>query len=129
MVEDIREGLERELIAERSFGWSILCNPTPAFRRVLLLAWGITLAQQAVGVDAIQYYLLDVIKEAGITSDNETTFILIGMSLIKLQCVFICSRMIDFQGRRFVIFLSLIGMYDILKQRGMHIHFSFIPHH
>ena len=111
VVADIREALERERLAEHNVGWSVIFHPTPAFRRMLLLGWGVSFAQQAIGVDAIQYYVLDVIHQAGITSTATQALYLLGMAIIKLQCIILCGRMLDVQGRRFVLFLSLTGMF------------------
>jgi len=54
VAEDIREALEREEAAERAVGWGVIFNPTPAVRRMLLVGVGTAIAQQAVGIDAIQ---------------------------------------------------------------------------
>jgi len=110
VVVGIREALERERLAERSIGWSVIFCPTPAFRRMFLLGWGISFSQQAIGIDALQYYMTDVIAHAGIESTSEQAFYMIGMAVIKLQCIVLCGKMLDIQGRRFVLFLSLIGM-------------------
>ena len=109
VVEDIQEALEREKLAEQNTGWSIILHPTPAFRRMLLLGWGISFAQQAVGIDAIQYYVLEVIDQMGIVSTGKQASYLLGMAIIKLQCIVLCGRLLDVQGRRFVLFLSLSG--------------------
>ena len=49
IIDDIKEALERERIAEQSLGWSVILSPTPAFRRMLLVGIGTAIAQQAVG--------------------------------------------------------------------------------
>jgi len=53
-VADIREAIAREEAAERAVGWNVIRKPTPALRRMLLVGVGIAIAQQAVGIDAIQ---------------------------------------------------------------------------
>jgi len=54
VVADIREALEREEAAEQAVGWKVILRPTPAVRRMLWVGVGIAVAQQAVGIDAIQ---------------------------------------------------------------------------
>ena len=49
IIDDIKEALERERIAEQSLGWSVILSPTPAFRRMLMVGIGTAIAQQAVG--------------------------------------------------------------------------------
>lgn len=111
VVVDIQEALERERLAEHSVAWQIILHPTPAFQRILFLGWGgVAFAQQAVGIDAIGYYVLDVIDQAGIVSTEKQALCLLGMIIIKLQCTILCGKMLDVQGRRFVLFLSLMGM-------------------
>ena len=109
IIEDIHQDLERDQAAKENFEWAVLLNPSPAFRRMLLLAWGITFAQQAVGIDGIQYYLVDVLEEAGIKSLEKQSMYLIGMAIIKLQCIVLCALIVDLKGRRFVFFVSLAG--------------------
>jgi len=110
VIEDIQEALERERAAEKVTGWDIFLKPTPAFRRMLMVGVGTAVAQQAVGIDAIQYYLLDVIENAGIASATSQSVVLIVLGLIKLGFITVGSRFFDRRGRRPLLFLSLIGM-------------------
>jgi len=96
--------------AEHAYGWGILLNPTPAFQRMLLVGVGTAIAQQAVGIDAIQYYLLDVIEDANVSSATGESMILICLGLIKLLFISVGGKLFDRRGRRPLLFLSLIGM-------------------
>jgi len=40
-------------MAENSTGWDVLLFPSPAFKRKLFVGVGTTVAQQAVGIEAI----------------------------------------------------------------------------
>jgi MFS family permease len=110
VIDDISDALAREKTAEQAVGWSVIYNPTPAFRRMLMVGVGTAVAQQAVGIDAIQYYLLDVIEEAGIATPTGESTVLILLGLVKLLFIFVGSRMFDSSGRRPLFFVSLIGM-------------------
>ncbi|CAB9501469.1 Putative polyol transporter 2 [Seminavis robusta] len=110
VVEEIGEALERERIAEEEIGWRTLLRPTPAFRRMLLLGWGMSFIMEIVGIDSIQYYLVDMIKEAGMDTMVAGSLVLVGIGIIKIQCILICSKLVDRVGRRFFVFLSLFGM-------------------
>ena len=112
VLEDIKESLQREKIAENSLGWPTIIRPTPAFRPMLLLGFGISFAQQAVGIDAIQYYALDVMGATGIESTTMQNVTLVGMAIIKLQCIAICARILDRAGRKYMLFLSLTGTFS-----------------
>ena len=48
MVQDMKESIELERV-----GWSAICRPTPAIRRMLLVGIGVATMQQIVGIDAI----------------------------------------------------------------------------
>jgi Sugar (and other) transporter len=108
VMDDIKESLERERLAETTLGWWTIFHPTPAFRRMLTVGLSIAAAQQLVGIDAIQYYLLDVLESA---TDSQLTqqMLLILLGCIKLACIVIAGKLFDYRGRRPLVFLSLIG--------------------
>jgi Sugar (and other) transporter len=108
VIDDIKESLERERLAETTLGWWTIFHPTPAFRRMLTVGLGIAAAQQFVGIDAIQYYLLDIMESA---TDSELTqqILLILLGCIKLVCIVIAGKFFDYRGRRPLVFMSLIG--------------------
>lgn len=110
VIDDIKEALKREMLAEKSAGWSVIFHPTPAIRRMLFLGLLIPVAQQAAGIDAIQYYLLDVMKESGVSTEKERHIYLIMMGMFKLTCIVISSQLVDKLGRRIMIFVSLSGL-------------------
>ena len=55
VIQEIKDSIETEKIAEHTVGWGIILNPSPAYRRILLVGIGIAIAQQAVGIDAILF--------------------------------------------------------------------------
>lgn len=77
---------------------------------MLLVGFTVTIGQQIAGIDAIQYYLLDLMKDVGITDETWMNLLLIGFGLIKLLAISAGGRMLDTKGRRFVLFLSLSGI-------------------
>lgn len=110
VIADIRESLERERMAEQTTGWSVLLSPSPAFRRMLMIGWAVAIAQQATGVDALQYYLVDVIESSGVTNERVQSLLLIILGLIKLAFILVGGKFFDIKGRRPLFFISLIGM-------------------
>lgn len=116
---DIQEAIARDSAAQRAVGWSQILNPAPAFRRMLMVGIGIAVAQQAVGIDAIQYYLLDILEKSGIDSTEGQNLALIFLGIIKLIFVFVGGKCFDAQGRRPLLFLSLIGMAFALILLGI----------
>jgi MFS family permease len=110
VISDIKEALEREQAAENGVGWEVIMFPTPAFRRMLVVGVGTAVAQQAVGIDAIQYYLLDILEESGIESDTNQSLLLIGLGILKLIFIVVGGKLFDKKGRRPLFFVSLGGM-------------------
>jgi MFS family permease len=107
IVNEIKDSIEKESIAE---GWDIIFFPSPAFKRILLVGIGISIAQQAVGIDAILYFMVYILKQSGIHSRVTQMWILVGMGLIKLGVIFVAGRLLDRTGRRPLVFISLLGM-------------------
>lgn len=109
VVQDIREALERERIAEQAIGWNMLLFPTPSLKRMLVVGIGTAVAQQAVGIDAIQYYLIDVLEESGIESTKGQLCVLMLLGLLKLLFIILSSKFVDRWGRRPLLFTSILG--------------------
>lgn len=110
ILSDMKEEIEREAVVGKTMGWDVILFPTPAFRRMLLLGVGIAVAQQAVGIDAIQYFLVYILRETGIDSRPAQMGILIFLGSIKLVFIVIGGRLFDRKGRRPLFFISLCGM-------------------
>jgi len=109
IVNEIEDSIEEEKIAEHAVGWGVILFPSPAFKRILLVGIGISIAQQAVGIDAILYFLVFILKESGIESRITQMWILLGLGLVKLGVIFIAGRLLDRTGRRPLVFVSLLG--------------------
>lgn len=105
----MKDSIEREQIAENAVGWNEIFHPTPAFKRMLMVGVGTAVAQQAVGIDAVQYFLVRILDETGIESRTHQSLVLILLGVIKLGCVVIAGKLFDRKGRRPLMFLSLIG--------------------
>eukprot|EP00581_Thalassiosira_minuscula_P018509 CAMPEP_0183730760 /NCGR_PEP_ID=MMETSP0737-20130205/33625_1 /TAXON_ID=385413 /ORGANISM="Thalassiosira miniscula, Strain CCMP1093" /LENGTH=614 /DNA_ID=CAMNT_0025963341 /DNA_START=151 /DNA_END=1995 /DNA_ORIENTATION=- len=110
IVHEIKEGIEKESIAEHAVGWDVILFPSPAFKRMLLVGVGTAIAQQAVGIDAIQYFLVYILDESGIKSRSAQMWILIMLGVIKLVVIVLAGHLFDRKGRRPLFFISLIGM-------------------
>jgi MFS family permease len=109
IIDDIKEALERERMAEHALGWNVIYSPTPAFRRMLFVGVGTAIAQQAVGIDALQYYLVDVLDTAGVKDETEQSLLLILLGVVKLVFILVGGKFFDSRGRRPLFFTSLLG--------------------
>lgn len=135
VVDDIQNSIELERQASSAVGWSeftvtviqapcaenscsfLLCCtdaiffPSPAVRRMLIVGIGMATIQQAVGIDAVMFYLMFVIKGSGINTELGEVSALIVLGLVKLVFVFVGASLFDRLGRRPLLFVSLCGMF------------------
>ena len=109
VVQAIKDALKRERVADNAVGWKMILSPSPAIRRMLLVGVGTAIAQQLVGIDAIQYYLIDVLEKSGVESEKGRLGILTMLGLLKLSFIVVGGKLFDRQGRRPLLFTSLAG--------------------
>eukprot|EP00541_Cyclophora_tenuis_P018299 CAMPEP_0116549854 /NCGR_PEP_ID=MMETSP0397-20121206/5107_1 /TAXON_ID=216820 /ORGANISM="Cyclophora tenuis, Strain ECT3854" /LENGTH=125 /DNA_ID=CAMNT_0004074629 /DNA_START=79 /DNA_END=453 /DNA_ORIENTATION=- len=109
VILDMKEALEREEMVNRTVGWDMIFFPTPAFRRMLLVGLGVAIAQQAVGIDAIQYFLVHILEEAGLERGPTQSWVLVLLGVIKLIFIVVGGKLFDRRGRRPLFFVSLAG--------------------
>ena len=93
VVQDMKSSLARESAAEDALSWKAVLCPSPAFRRMLVVGVGIAVAQQAVGIDAIQNYLLDVLDQTGIASGTRQNGALLLLGLVKLSFIIVGGKL------------------------------------
>jgi MFS family permease len=109
IVKEIKDTIEVESIAEHAVGWDVILFPSPAIKRMIMVGVGTAIAQQAVGIDAIQYFLVYILSESGIQSRSAQMWILVVLGLIKLGVIVIAGHLFDRKGRRPLMFVSLLG--------------------
>jgi len=124
VVTDIKLNIQRDTEAEHAIGWDVILFPTPAFRRMLVVGIGTAIAQQAVGIDAIQYFLVYILDQSGIQGDLEKTGILIGLGIIKLFFIVIAGKLFDTRGRKPLILFSCAGMCIALLCLSLNFYFD-----
>ena len=83
------------------------------FRSIIIIFAGVgigtAVAQQLVGIDAIQYFLMFIIEEAGIDERVWQSILLIALGVLKLVVIVFAGSLFDTKGRRPLFFWSLIG--------------------
>jgi sugar porter (SP) family MFS transporter len=113
VISEIQASIELENVTEQyALGWNAIFFPAPAVRRMLFVGIGTAVAQQAVGIDAIQYYLSDVIEHLGIPSDSfQSSITLILLGSLKLVMILVGGYLFDSIGRRPLLLVSLVGVF------------------
>mmetsp|Transcript_19704 Transcript_19704/g.44730 ORF Transcript_19704/g.44730 Transcript_19704/m.44730 type:complete len:622 (-) Transcript_19704:68-1933(-) len=109
-IEDIKASILEEERSSNMLGWGIFLRPTPAIRRMLMVGVGTGICQQIVGIDAIQYYLVYILENAGIVSRSTQTAYLVLLGIFKLFWIVVAGKLFDRKGRRPLMFVSLGGM-------------------
>ena len=89
-----------------------MLRPTPALKRMFIVGVGTAIAQQSVGIEAIQSFLVYILDEIGVQKRNRyaQTGILVALGIIKPCVVILAGHLFDRMGRRPLFFMSLIGM-------------------
>lgn len=106
----IRQNIAKEMAANDAVSWkSLLCCPRPAIRRTLIVGVGIAIAHDAIGIAAIQYYLTNILEEAGLSEHEFQTYILIILGSLKVAFGCVAAFLFDARGRRQILFISLSG--------------------
>ena len=119
LMDDINESTERDtMAADGKTGWAMINDPTPAFRLIIMLGLFLSFAQQAVGIDAMQYLSLDILKASGIESEMTQDILLLVLAVTQLQCSFISARTVDNYGRQSLLSISITGKdsFTVCKQ-------------
>jgi len=110
VIQEIQDSLKIEEEAQHMVGWDQIFSPSPAIKRMLIVGVGAAVAQQLVGIDAIQYFLQFILEEVGVEDRSTQILILIGLGILKLAVIFYAGRLLDTRGRRPMLFASLLGM-------------------
>eukprot|EP00588_Corethron_pennatum_P026324 CAMPEP_0194330900 /NCGR_PEP_ID=MMETSP0171-20130528/53688_1 /TAXON_ID=218684 /ORGANISM="Corethron pennatum, Strain L29A3" /LENGTH=549 /DNA_ID=CAMNT_0039092147 /DNA_START=141 /DNA_END=1793 /DNA_ORIENTATION=+ len=109
-VQHIKSSIIEEERESNKLGWGAVLQPTPAIRRMLLVGVGTAISQQIIGIDAIQYYLVFILENAGITTRESQTGYVVVLGMLKVFWIVVAGHLFDHFGRRPLIFVSLIGM-------------------
>ena len=67
VVTSIQSAIEEERNASNAYGWSaLLIRPTKTTKRMLIVGVGVAMSQQTTAIEAIQYYILYILADAGV---------------------------------------------------------------
>ena len=111
IIYEIQESLNEEQRIERNVGWNVIFSPTPSIRRMLIVGVGAAICQQVCGIDAINYYLCDILEDSGVEDEYEQAGWLIMFGLLKVIFIVLAMKLMDQIGRRPLMLSSCAGMF------------------
>lgn len=89
--------------------WSDMIK-TPSNRRRVFIAITMASSAQLAGNGVVQYFLVPVLKQVGITKPAETTGINGGLSIWNTICAIVGATLVERVGRRSLILFGFCGM-------------------
>ncbi|KAH6556755.1 hypothetical protein KP509_1Z158100 [Ceratopteris richardii] len=87
---------------------------TSPLARMYVIAIGINFFQQATGIDALVYYSPVVFKRAGVHGKVGKLGATVGMGVMKLAFVLVATYLLDFVGRKKLLYVSATGIIACL---------------
>mmetsp|Transcript_24589 Transcript_24589/g.82535 ORF Transcript_24589/g.82535 Transcript_24589/m.82535 type:complete len:370 (-) Transcript_24589:42-1151(-) len=92
--------------------WSqVLCPPDRAVRAMVWRGFGIAFFSQAMGTEAVTYYVGAVMREAGVQTMRNVLLAITGVGVCKLVFLLIASPFFDRAGRRPMLLLSAASLF------------------
>lgn len=106
VLADIRRTKDAEPEQDRARWRELL---TPALRRPLLVAVGLALLQQFIGINTIVYYAPTILRAAGF-GDSAALLNSVGLGALSIITTLITARVVDAVGRRKLLLLGGTAM-------------------
>lgn len=103
-LDDIRDGLKVPI--EQS--WSALWSP--AVRGSLFVAVGLTVLQQATGINTIIYYGPQIFELAGIATHSSAIFATLLVAIVNVLATVVGIVLVDRVGRKPLLYVGVAGM-------------------
>lgn len=106
VLADIQRTKEAEPTGDRA-RWSELL--TPALRRPLLIAVGLAVLQQFIGINTIVYYAPTILRAAGF-GDSAALLNSVGLGALSIVTTLVTARVVDGVGRRRLLLIGGTAM-------------------
>ena len=117
-IKDIKDVISAE--SEGSF--SALFKGPSGF--ALIIAVGLFIIQQFVGINTVIYYAPIIFKDAGMESAKAAIWATVSVGIVNVLATFIAIWLIDKLGRKPLMYAGLVGMVLALTGLG----FAFMSH-
>ena len=124
IIHDVKKANDREAATFQPDWKFLLCNPSPAYRRMLIAGIVAGVSQQVVGISAIGSFQTFVLDQSGVKDRYYQALTLVGIQSIKTLVTFGSSRFLDSVGRRKLSFISIAGIIVSLLIMAFDFHLS-----
>jgi len=111
IIVEIQDDIEQTIKDGEKVRWrDLICCPGKGIRVMVIAGVGTASCQQFCGIDAVLFFMLFVMKRAGIKSKDAQFQFLLVLGFIKLFLIPIAGKILDKAGRRPSILYSAAGM-------------------
>ena len=114
--------IQTVISSESAGSFSALFKPPASF--ALIVAVGLFIIQQFVGINTVIYYDPIIFKDAGMESSKAAIWATVSVGVVNVLATFIAIWLIDKVGRKPLLFAGLIGM--VLALTGLGIAFKIL---
>lgn len=114
--------IQTVISSESAGSFSGLFKPPASF--ALIVAVGLFIIQQFVGINTVIYYAPIIFKDAGMESSKAAIWATVSVGVVNVLATFIAIWLIDKVGRKPLLFAGLIGM--VLALTGLGIAFKIL---
>lgn len=103
-LEDIQEGLKTPMEQRWKALW------TPAVRGAVFIAVGLTVLQQATGINTIIYYGPQIFERAGIATHANAILATLLVAVVNVAATVVGILLVDQVGRKPLLYVGVTGM-------------------
>lgn len=86
------------------------------YMKSILISLGLMFFQQLSGINAVIFYTVDIFKMSGSAVDENLSTIIVGV--VNFMATFVATLVIDFAGRKILLYISAIIMTITLVAMG-----------
>jgi MFS family permease len=127
VLAEIQENIRQTVQDSEKVRWcDLICCPSKGVRAMMLAGVGTACCQQLSGIEPVTFFMLFVVKRAGIRTKSAQFQFLLVVGLFKLFLLPVAGKILDKAGRRPGILYSAAGMAAACF--GLSLHFALGSH-
>lgn len=107
VVEIMNDVRQTEEDAEAA--WIEILRPSRVLRRQALVGWGVAMIDEITGIDAMVYFAINIVEQAGFESQHEALILVIVLVSIKTAVICVPMALLDRAGRKPLLLTSVLA--------------------